>query len=96
VLWAQANDHPEIEEQFALQSGFPAVLMISPNKRIFMIMRSSFTEENFETFLRDSIGRRGGGRGKFGSFSKDMSWNTVPESELEAEAQFNEVEVDNK
>jgi hypothetical protein len=31
VVWAQANDHPEIEEQFALQSGFPAVLMISTN-----------------------------------------------------------------
>jgi hypothetical protein len=28
-LWAQANDHPEIEEQFSLQSGFPAVLLIS-------------------------------------------------------------------
>jgi hypothetical protein len=61
-----------------------------------MIMRSSFTEENFENFLRDSIGRRGGGRGKFGSFSKDMSWSTVPESELQEEAQFDEVEVDNK
>lgn len=28
-MWAQANDHPEVEEQFSLQSGFPAVLLIS-------------------------------------------------------------------
>ena len=50
-------------------------------------MRSSFTEENFETYLRESIGRRGGGRGKFGSYSKDPTWNTVDVSKDEAAAE---------
>lgn len=46
-------------------------------------MRSSFTEENFETYIKDSLGRRGGGRGMFGSYSKDISFNTVPEDQLQ-------------
>jgi len=81
-MWAQANDHPEVEEQFSLQSGFPAVLLISPNKRAYSIMKSSFTEENFENFIKESIGRRGGGRGMFGSFSKDITFSTVPEDSI--------------
>lgn len=48
-------------------------------------MRNSFTEENFETFVRDSMGRRGGGRNLFGSFSKDISWSTVEAEEFEKE-----------
>lgn len=94
-MWAQANDHPEVEEQFSLQSGFPAVLLISnfldnpgPNKRAYSIMRSSFTEENFENYIRESLGRRGGGRGMFGSFSKDITWSTVPEDVLQQESEL--------
>jgi hypothetical protein len=34
-MWAQANDHPEVEEQFSLQSGFPAVLLISTFKYLY-------------------------------------------------------------
>jgi hypothetical protein len=48
-------------------------------------MKSSFTEENFENFIKESIGRRGGGRGMFGSFSKDITFSTVPEDSIQAE-----------
>jgi hypothetical protein len=48
-------------------------------------MKSSFTEENFENYIKESLGRRGGGRGMFGSFSKDITFNTVPEETLQQE-----------
>jgi len=45
-LWAQAGDHAELQDQFSLYSGFPAVLLINPQRRVFSVMKSSFTEEN--------------------------------------------------
>jgi hypothetical protein len=65
------------------QASQPSYLLVAsnnntgPNKRAYSIMKSSFTEENFENFIKESIGRRGGGRGMFGSFSKDITFNTV-------------------
>ncbi len=47
-MWAQAGDHPELQDQFSLYSGYPAVLLINPGRRIFSVMKSSFTEENLE------------------------------------------------
>lgn len=46
-MWAQAGDHQEIQDQFSLYSGFPAVILINPLRRVFSVMKSSFTEENF-------------------------------------------------
>ena len=43
-LWSQAGDHQEIQDQFSLYSGFPAVILINPIRRVFSVMKSSFTE----------------------------------------------------
>lgn len=43
-LWSQAGDHKDIQDQFSLYSGFPAVILINPLRRVFSVMKSSFTE----------------------------------------------------
>jgi hypothetical protein len=43
-LWAEAGDHQELQDQFSLFSGFPSVLLINPQRRVFSVMKSSFTE----------------------------------------------------
>jgi len=67
-LWSQAGDHPEIQNQFNLQSGFPLVLLINPMRQVFSIMKSSFSEENLEEWLKDILNRKGGR--KFGHYTK--------------------------
>lgn len=78
-MWAQAGDHQEIQDQFSLYSGFPAVILINPLRRVFSVMKSSFTEENFEEWLRDILNRKGGRR--FGQYSKSLSFGNVAEEE---------------
>ncbi len=46
-MWAQAGDHQDLQNQFNLNAGFPSVILINPQRRVFSVMRSSFTEENF-------------------------------------------------
>lgn len=46
-LWTQAGDHQGVQDQFAMYSGFPAVILINPIRRVFSMMNSGFTEENF-------------------------------------------------
>lgn len=76
-LWAQAGDHQELQDQFNLNSGFPTVILINPLRRVFSIMRSSFTEENFEEWLKDILNRKGGR--KFGQYSKSLTFGDVSE-----------------
>ena len=82
-LWAQAGDHPELQDQFSLYSGFPAVLLINPQRRVFSVMKSSFTEENFEEWLKDILNRKGGRR--FGQYSKSLAFGNVEEAKEFAE-----------
>lgn len=74
-LWAQAGDHQELQDQFNLNSGFPTVILINPLRRVFSVMRSSFTEENFEEWLKDILNRKGGR--KFGQYSKSLTFGDV-------------------
>lgn len=76
-MWAQAGDHQELQDQFNLNSGFPSVILINPLRRVFSIMRSSFTEENFEEWLKDILNRKGGR--KFGQYSKSLVFGDVSE-----------------
>lgn len=90
-LWAEAGDHQELQDQFSLYSGFPSVLLINPQRRVFSIMKSSFTEENFEEWLKDILNRKGGRR--FGQYSKSLTFGNVAEAETEApvdDVQINE------
>ena len=84
-LWSQAGDHQEIQDQFSLYSGFPAVILINPIRRVFSVMKSSFTEENFEEWLRDILNKKGGRR--FGQYSKSLSFGDVAEEEPTIEAE---------
>jgi hypothetical protein len=56
------------------------VLLINPQRRVFSIMKSSFTEENFEEWLKDILNRKGGKR--FGQYSKSLTFGNVAEEEL--------------
>lgn len=78
-LWAEAGDHQELQDQFSLFSGFPAVLLINPQRRVFSIMKSSFTEENFEEWLKDILNRKGGKR--FGQYSKSLVFGNVADEQ---------------
>lgn len=89
-LWAEAGDHQELQDQFSLFSGFPAVLLINPQRRVFSIMKSSFTEENFEEWLKDILNRKGGKR--FGQYSKSLVFGNVAEDQP-AETPASSVEI---
>ena len=90
-LWAQAGDHKDIQDQFSLYSGFPAVILINPLRRVFSVMKSSFTEENFEEWLRDILNRKGGRR--FGQYSKSLTFGDVAEDEPTVDASETEIDV---
>lgn len=89
-MWAEAGDHQELQDQFSLFSGFPAVLLINPQRRVFSIMKSSFTEENFEEWLKDILNRKGGKR--FGQYSKSLTFGRV-EEEPEVQVEASNVEI---
>jgi len=55
-LWSQGGDQYAFEEKFALGSGFPAVMAINEGKKVFSIMRASYTEKNTIAFLNDLLG----------------------------------------
>jgi hypothetical protein len=72
-----------------MYSGFPAVLLINPQRRVFSIMKSSFTEENFEEWLKDILNKKGGRR--FGQYSKSLVFGNVAEEiPVEPEIEINE------
>jgi len=51
--------------------------LINPQRRVFSVMKSSFTEENFEEWLKDILNRKGGKR--FGQYSKSLAFGSVAE-----------------
>lgn len=53
------------------------------------MMKSSFTEENFEEWLKDILNRKGGRR--FGQYSKSLAFGTVEE---EAAQPVEDVNID--
>lgn len=73
--WAQAGDHQELQDIFSLNAGFPSVILINPMRRLFSIMRSSFSESNLEEWLKDILNRKGGK--KFGQYHKSLTFNTI-------------------
>ena len=78
-MWAQAGDHQEFQDTFALNAGFPAVLLVNPMRNIFSVMRSSYSEENLEEWLNDILNRKGGR--KFGHYHKQLTFATIEESD---------------
>lgn len=76
-MWAQAGDHQELQDTFSLNAGFPSVILINPMRRLFSIMRSSFSEEHLDEWLRDILNRKGGR--KFGQYHKSLTFAEIEE-----------------
>ena len=57
-FWLQAGDQLDIERDWNLGFGFPAVVAISPSKNKIAIMKAAFDEEKFGGFLSDLISGR--------------------------------------
>lgn len=55
---------------FQLSSGYPAVLMINPLKKLSSKMTSSYTQVNLDNYLKHAIRR-----GRFGSYNGDLPIN---------------------
>jgi protein disulfide-isomerase A6 len=81
-MWAQAGDHQEFQDIFALNAGFPSVILVNPMRNLFSIMRSSYSEENLEEWLKDILNKKGGKR--FGRYHKELVFSTIEETEGEA------------
>jgi len=59
-FWLQAGDQLDLERQLNLGFGFPAVIAVSPNKKMIATMRGSFSEDNVNSFLTDVQVGKGG------------------------------------
>ena len=59
-FWLSAGDQLDLERDLNLGFGFPAVVAISPSKKMIATMKSSFSEENVNTFVNDLLIGRGG------------------------------------
>ena len=74
-MWAQAGDHQELQDIFSLNAGFPSVILINPMRRLFSVMRSSFSEEHLDEWLQDILNRKGGR--KFGQYHKSLTFSEI-------------------
>ena len=59
-FWLQAGDQLDLERSLDLGFGFPAVVAVSPTKKMQATMRASFSEGNLNDFLSDLLIGRGG------------------------------------
>lgn len=50
-FWVQAADNIELESSLGLGFGFPAVVVTSPNKKQFGVMKGAFSEKGLKKFL---------------------------------------------
>ena len=54
-FWLQAGDQLDLERELNLGFGFPAVIAISPLKKMLATMRMSFSDSNINQFLSDIL-----------------------------------------
>ena len=59
-FWLQAGDQLDLERDLSLGFGFPAVVAVSPTKKMIATMRSSFSADHLNEFLGDLLIGRGG------------------------------------
>lgn len=76
-FWLSAGDQLDLERDLGLGFGFPAVVAISPTKKMIATMRSSFSPENLNEFLSDLLIGRGGLASLSGpiKIKKAEAWN---------------------
>ena len=90
-MWAQAGDHQELQDTFSLNAGFPSVILINPMRRLFSIMRSSFSEEHLDEWLRDILNRKGGR--KFGQYHKSLEFAEIKDDNEEEQTMDYGIEI---
>jgi hypothetical protein len=76
-LWTVAGDHADFEGLFNLNSGFPVVVLVNPERGVFTTMKGSLTEENMGEWLEDVFRPKGNRR--FSKFSTRIAFNTISE-----------------
>lgn len=59
-FWLSAGDQLDLERDLNLGFGFPAIVALSPQKKMIATMRSSFSEGNVNSFLQDLLIGKGG------------------------------------
>jgi hypothetical protein len=74
-MWAVAGDHADFETLFNLNSGFPAVVLINPERQVFTTMKAALTEESMQGWLEEVFRAKGGRR--FSRYSKQITFSTV-------------------
>jgi len=58
-LWLQAGDQLDLERQLNLGFGFPAVVAVSPVKKLYSIMHGSFSLKNLNNYVQELLDGRG-------------------------------------
>jgi hypothetical protein len=51
-FWMQAGDQLDLERSLNLGFGFPAMIVVSPNKQVFGTLRGSFDKKGLNDFLK--------------------------------------------
>lgn len=59
-FWLSAGDQLDLERDLNLGFGFPALVAISPQKKMIATMRGSFSQDNVSQFLQDLLIGKGG------------------------------------
>lgn len=68
-IWSQGGDQLDFETVFGADgSGYPSVVAVSHNKKLFARMRKSFSEEHLFDFVEGILE----GKGKFSTFSHSL------------------------
>lgn len=57
-MWVQGGDYPDLEQKLGLTFGYPAVVAVSFVKRKFKIMRTSYTLDNVQEFMKSLMYER--------------------------------------
>ena len=91
-FWLQAGDQLDTERQLNLGFGFPAVVAISPQKKMTATMRGSFSTNNLNDFLSDLLIGRGGLTNLAGEFKlkKAEKWDGKDAPPLEEDDSYYE------
>lgn len=59
-FWLQAGDQLDLERSLNLGFGFPAVVVVSPSKKMTATMRASFSSKAMNQFMSDLLIGKGG------------------------------------
>lgn len=74
-FWAQGTDFFELENDLGLNNGYPVVITLNLNKKIYTIMKESYDEENLTDYVKGILI----GKGPYFQISKIPKINTVSE-----------------